>query len=525
MKSLLALIAALFVCGGTALADPNPKPTATADPPLVSASARRTPISYSAFVRGYYFTRTNASGYNLPQTTGVLNQATFNDALHLHALYAFGDHWRIGGTYAFGNPLDNCDTAVDQLEKGGPCSGKRSGTNPDNTLPAFELNTLYEAYVQYSDSRLTITAGNQLLSTPWANNADTRLKPEAYQGADVAYRFSERWSAEIAAIDRFESRVDSNFVDSTLLTATNMADAPGAGANLLIPKYSSLPTSGFDYARLGYVNSRIAANAYFYNFNDIATAEWFDAKLRFNDPVHNSFVAFQAGNEQNGGRSVIGKIDSQAAGIQGGITPVRNVDLTIGFDYIPEKSQTYAALPAGVACSSVPSQPPAKTPAGNQIAVTGKIPFMYFLPSGGTPDCVRNADGSTTVYYGGWASPYTDSYTSDPLYTTSMTGGMIERRSPGTSAKAAVTWWAYNHRIRLIASFAMYNYGNTATGITPSRETDIDGTYYFRPIPPQGPYRGLLLRHRYGDRDMTFTQFYGGLPVFKYNRTQLEYDF
>jgi hypothetical protein len=34
-----------------------------------------------------------------------------------------------------------------------------------------------------------------------------------------------------------------------------------------------------------------------------------------------------------------------------------------------------------------------------------------------------------------------------------------------------------------------------------------------------------MLRHRYGDRDMTFTQFYGGLPVFKYNRTQLEYDF
>jgi hypothetical protein len=303
-----------------------------------------------------------------------------------------------------------------------------------------------------------------------------------------------------------------------------MADAPGPGANLLIPKYSSVPTSGFDYARIGYLNGRIATNAYFYNFSNIATAEWFDAKLKLNDPLHNSFFAIQTGNEQNGGRSVIGKIDSQVVGLQGGITPVRNLDVTLGFDYIPEKSATYAALPSGVTCNGVPSQPPTKTPAGNQIAVT-TIPFMYFLPSGGTPDCVTNADGSTTVYYGGWASPYTDSYTSDPLYTTSMTGGMTERRSPGTSAKATLTWWGYSHRIRLIASFAMYNYGNTATGITPARETDLDGTYYFRRVPANGPYHGLILRHRYGDRDMTFTQFYGGLPVFKYNRTQLEYDF
>ncbi|HLI94916.1 MAG TPA: hypothetical protein VKT72_02390 [Candidatus Baltobacteraceae bacterium] len=527
MKSLVISAVLAIACTGSALAnsDPKPSPSPIPDPPLASAPAAGSPLTYSAFLRGYYFTRTNASGYGLPQSTNVLNQATFNDALHVHAGYTFSNHWRIGGTYVYGNPLDNCDTAEDQVQKGGPCSGKTSGTNPDNTLPAFTLSTLYEAYVQYGDSRLGATVGNQLLTTPWANGADTRLKPEAYQGADFTYKFNTHWAGEAAIIDRFESRVDSDFVESTLLTATNMADAPGPGANLLVPKYSSIATAGFGYARAAYSNARIAANAYFYNFMDIATVEWFDAKLKLNDPIHNSFFAIQAGNEQNGGRSVIGKIDSQAVGIQGGITPVRNLDFTLGYDYIPEKSATYAALPAGVTCAAVPSQPPSKTPAGNQISVKGQVPFMYFLPTGGTPNCVTNADGSTTVYYGGWASPYTDSYTSDPLYTTSMTGGMVERRSPGSSAKAAATWWTYSHRIRLIASFAMYNYGNDATGITPSRETDLDGTFYFRPVPATGAYHGLVLRHRYGDRDMTYTQFYGGLPVFKYNRTQLEYDF
>ncbi len=40
-----------------------------------------------------------------------------------------------------------------------------------------------------------------------------------------------------------------------------------------------------------------------------------------------------------------------------------------------------------------------------------------------------------------------------------------------------------------------------------------------------GLYRGLSLRYRYVDRDQAFTQFYGGLPVFKYNRAQVEYAF
>ena len=39
------------------------------------------------------------------------------------------------------------------------------------------------------------------------------------------------------------------------------------------------------------------------------------------------------------------------------------------------------------------------------------------------------------------------------------------------------------------------------------------------------PYRGLLVRYRYGERTYTNTQIYGGVPLFKYNRAQLEYDF
>lgn len=513
------------------------QPATAAPKPVAKPSAAPKAFTYSGYTRSYYFTRTNAVVPGLPQTN-VLNQASLNTAVAMHGAYAISHRWSIAGTYLYANPLNGCNTPLQQLQIGGNCSGhttthKVGGqtvawtpepTNPDNTLPGFALSTAYEAYLRYGDAHTVVKIGNQLLTTPWANGADTRLKPAAYQGIDVTDKFNANWSSELAYIDRYESRVDSAFLRSTLLTATNMADAPGPGANLLIPKFSSRPTGGFGYFRYGYASPSFAANVHFYDFLDIATAQWFDARWQLHGYTK-PFIAFHGGSERQSGRAVIGTINSQDLGVQTGFSPSSAFDFTLGADFIPQKTQTFATLPAGIACTAVPKQPPAKTPTGNQIAVTGTTPLMMFLPTGGTPNCRKNADGSTSVYYGGWASPYTDSYTSDPLYTTSMTGGMVERRSPGASAKATATWYAYSRQIRLIGSYAMYEFGNSATGYSPQSETDLDATYYFSHVQSGIPYHGFSLRHRYGERDIKNAALYGGLPVFKYNRTQLEYDF
>ncbi|HEV3154012.1 MAG TPA: hypothetical protein VGZ02_09435 [Candidatus Baltobacteraceae bacterium] len=533
---------AFALCGtGMASAETSAtRATVAQASPAPAATTTPNPLTYGGFVRAYYFTRTNASPYGLPQTTNVLNQASFNAAVSLHAAYSFANNWSAGGTYFYANPLNNCTTAADQLQVGGPCSGKtatfKSGgssflypnvpTNPDNTLPGFEMSTLYEAYLQYKDANLFAKAGNMVFNSPWANPSDSRLKPVAFQGGDLSYKFNTNWTAEAAFMDRFEDRVDSAFVNSTLLTATNIADAPGAGSNLLLPKYSAVTTSGFGYGRLGYTANALTANLHFYDFVDIATAEWLDAKYTLTGQLK-PYLALQAGNESNTGKGVIGKINSQVVGLQAGVTPVKNLDVTLGFDYMPIKSDTFSAgLPTGVTCNAVPAQPPAKTPAGNEIAVAaGSAPFMYFLPSGGTANCVVGPSGAATVYYGGWASPYTDSYATDPLFTTSISQGMADRRSPGTSGKVQATWYGDNKQIRFIASYALYAYGNSTTGVSPTQEDDLDATYFFSKVPKSGPYHGLSFRERYADRTQNFTQFYGGLPVFKYNRTQLEFDF
>jgi hypothetical protein len=154
-----------------------------------------------------------------------------------------------------------------------------------------------------------------------------------------------------------------------------------------------------------------------------------------------------------------------------------------------------------------------------------------------TPQCIPNGNGTYSLVYGGFASPYTYSYATDPLFTTSLTQGMADRGAPGSSEKLMLTYTSTNKRLVLSVSQAYYDYGiSTAVANFPdtTMETNGDAMYYMNPV-GRGPYHGLLLRYRYGVRTDdhssamnypgTFGPYYGSLPYFVYNRAQLEYDF
>ncbi len=498
--SSLALAAAAFA-------------SASADgPPKIKPSPKPPPFTFGGFVRSYDFTRQNASGF--AQTFRAMNQASVNTAVSLRAAYKFNHSpFSLAATYLYANP-GSCVSALSHLAL--PCgkltfaSQGSEPVNPDDTLPGYVLSTLYEAYIQYATPQLTIRAGDQVINTPWAPSSDTRLKPSAYEGIDVSYKFSSRWSAEATYMSRFENRVSSVFEDSTLLTSFP-SGAAGIAPNIFSPGGGPIKTPGFAYGRVSYANGNAAINVYSYAFLDIANALWLDAKYTMK-AAGKPFVALQLGSETDAGRSVVGKIGSAIAGIQVGATPVKNLDLVASYEYMPQRSDTIA-LPLGVSCGS-----------NNQIKTAPGVTFPYFLPSGGTPNCLSRADGTTTVYYGGWASPYSDSFATDPLFTSEFSQTMVDRRSPGQSFKVGATLWSNDKRLRLIAGKTWYSYGNDA-GSSPTQELNLDGTWYFKRVPSIGPYRGFLIRHRYAERTQANTQLFGGTPLFKYNRTQLEYDF
>jgi hypothetical protein len=509
------IIAAVFTFASSAVATARATP---APGTAASASPTPNPLTYKGFFRSYYFTRQNATGN--AGTQKQVNQATWNSAIDLHADYNFaGGGWYVGGSYFYANPLDGPCAVANAHAKGQPCVSQKSpNTNPDDSLPGFALSTFPEAYLGFKGYDVAGKIGDQLFTSPWAASYDgARLKPAAYQGADVAYAFGDGWTAEAADMIQFENRTSATFNSNTLLTSFP-AGAGGMAANIYVPGGSGLRTGGFFYGKLGYApkGSNYAVNGYYYGVSSLLDIWWFDGKYTLDADRRKPFVALQGGFESNAGASDLGKIASSDIGIQMGASVMKNVVLTLGFDAIPWRNDSID-LPPGVTCNN----------GTYQISTKGTT-LAYFLPGNGGSSgqagvCFTNANGKTSIYYGGWASPYTDSYAADPFFTTQFSQGMADRRAPGTSWKAAATFTSNNKRFVFIASDGWYNYGNALIAQN-SNEWNLDGQYRFSPM-TTARYKGLLLRYRYAQRSQSSTSLLGGLPLFKYNRAQLQYDF
>lgn len=523
---------------------PAVPPTAapTMEPTIIPATAAPLPtpkpFTLLGYVRSYYFTRQNAS--NNPGTqfnfspgakynSNGVNQASFNTAVAIGGNYNFpGGGWNVGAEYLYANPVNGPCVIPSNHAKGAVCVVQTPpNTNPDDTLPGFTMSTLYQAYVAYKAHGFSGEGGNMLFNTPWANPSDSRLKPAAFQGADLAYTAFGNWTIEGAYMFQFENRTSSQFTQQTLLTSYP-AGNPGLASNIIIPGGHGINTNGFGFGRLGYASpDGLSANAYFYGVDDIVSIAWFDGKYTFKGSNFAPFIALQGGTETNNGQSYIGKINSQNFGVQLGANLTKNLLLTGSYDSIPWHNDS-VFLPKGVTCNN----------SNYQISASGNT-LAYFLPSN-APQCFTNPNGTTQVYYGGWASPYTDAYATDPFFTTSLTQGMTDRRAPGNSEKVMLTFTSTNKRWVFYASDAWYDYGN-ALAAENTNEWNLDGQYHFSAV-PKGPYHGLLLRYRYGQRTLSNTfcgasgtdcpggatvgsTYLGGLPLFKYNRAQLEYDF
>ncbi len=500
----------------TTVAQESPAPTPTPNP-----------FSYRGYVRAYDFTRQNAYGGH-----PAVNQQSFNAAISLHGEYNYivgVPGLGLGASYLYANPLSNCISAESHLTP--PCGNvKAPNLNPDDTLPGYELNTLYEAYLQYKASHFFIKAGDMLSPTDlvWTPASDTRLKPSAYRGAYATFALNKQFTIEAGDWYQWETRNLSDFNSYTLLTDNPAFPYPGAtGLSPLYfdPARAGVQNGGVYFGRVAYAGPKSApltASASFYGFNQIANAVWVDARYPFSAGKLKPYAAFQFGSEGNPTNGILGKIASTVVGLQGGVNVLPNVQLVVGGDYVPTKTDTLSATQmaaGGVVCG------PTGTVALAPGAKANNVNFPYFLPTGGTGNCHPNSDGTTSIYYGGWASPYTDSYATDPFFTTSLIQGMVDRRSPGTSAKAQLTFTSNDKRLIAYVTHAWYDYNNGAYADS-TQETDFDALYYFNHLPQSGPYKGFSFRYRYGDRDEGPT-FATGSPtaLFKYNRFQAEYDF
>jgi hypothetical protein len=549
----ITLMVATIVVASTSFAlaetPATPVPTKTVAQAAPAATPTPQAFTYRGTIRAYDFTRQNATNYPGVQwnpakyNSNAVNQASFDASIDLHADYHFaGGGWYVGGGYFYGNPFSGPCVQAQLHAKGGPCVTQvPPNVNPDDTLPGFTMSTFDEAYLGYKANGFSGLVGDMLLNNPWAGSYDaTRVKPAAYQGADFTYALpTGGFTFEAADMIEYQNRTSSVFSQSTLLTSYP-AGNPGLASNIYVPGCTGatcggINTTGFFMGRVSYASpttqqNALSADGYLYSVSDIANMWYGDAKYQWTHSNFQPYVALQGGFENNTGSSVVGKIASDVIGVQIGATyktKVGSILGTFGFDSIPWKNDT-VTLPTGVTCSATT----------NTISAKGAT-LPYFLPSN-TPDCLSLTPTTAQIYYGGWASPYSDGYATDPLYTTSISQGMVDRRAAGNSYKVAGQFTSTNNKLVFIASDAWYQYGN---GITQSlaiyspyaslstNEWDLDGRYYFSQVKPGKLYKGLMLRYRYAQRTVPDTYFasgstwLGGIPLFKYNRAQIEYDF
>jgi hypothetical protein len=487
-------------------ASPTPSPAPPSQPP--PATAAPPSFAFSGKFRAYDFTRQNAS--KAIGGAGQVNQQSIELGLGLHGEYRFANSpFSAAATYLVAMPTNGCDTPTSHLSP--PCGKlKAPAVNPDDSLPGFALNTLYEAYVQYKDPHLFARLGDQVYNTPWTNSSDTRIKPTAFQGVDVVYSLSRVWSLEAADMIRFQGRVNSTFERNTLLTSFP-AGTTGTPANFFVPGGNSIPTNGMQDVHIGYNGTHgLVTNLWYYKFDDIADLTWLEGKYTVLSQRSQPFLAFHGASERNSGRSVLGKIYGTPLGLQIGASVTRNIVVSLAYEEAASRSDVIR-LPTGDACN-----------ANQQLTVKKGTTFPYLLPVN-APVCQANADGTTTIHYGGVATPYTDAYGTDPFWDTSLTQSPIDRHAPFSGPKIQATWTSNDKRLIVYVTQSYLEFGNSVKSQN-LNEVNADATYYASKLRP-GPYKGVLLRYRYGSRNVTNVTSYGGLPLFRYNRGQFEYDF
>ncbi len=334
-----------------------------------------------------------------------------------------------------------------------------NNSNPakvDATLPGKDIGVLGQAYIQYQRAPLFIRVGDQLINTPWLAAGDSRMIPATYRGVYGVWTPQKNWTITALRTFEFKSRIADNFSKTNLYNENNLGSP--------IPKLGDDTDQGAWALGANFNLDTLNSQTWAYQFLDFGKLFFNDTQYVFNtDPNLRPLIGAQLFTESGDGDNILqqvssGKADANGYGLLAGLI-FYNAKLTAGF---------------------------------NQI----------FSAAG----AFKNGD---------IVSPYTTGYADDPLYSTSMIAGLVEKSS-GDAYKVTASYAALEKALLLSVSFAQYF---TQPEVHDTAETDFDMSYSF--AHSQYKYlKDLSIRNRLGIQT--------GDPAkgtFYYNRVMLQYSF
>ena len=370
--------------------------------------------------------------------------------------------------------LDGFSAGVSLLSANSLGSLSNNPKRVDTTLMGADdsLSALGQAYLQYRNDWVMVRAGDQYLNTPWMGNSDGRLLPNSYEAITVDVTPAKGWDVIGIRELGYRSRTSDDYFDDNNYYPTTYQGDTLYGGNQGLP-LTAKQTSGTWALGTTYAGGGLKAQGWYYDFLDFTRMAYADGSYVFKtgtgfDPV----IGLQGLYENGGGAdNVLLQNNFKLNGIVGG----NNV-----------RSKAWGA-DLGV------------------VIPNGRFDVYY--------NKVGQQSGS--IGDGTIISPFTASYATDPLYTSSMIRGLVEA-GPGHAWKAKFTYGFFDNRLQLVGAYAKYT-------------TDLNGDFhdtYFDVIYNFGGFlKGFQIRDRWEKSVGGINNLNPGNRAFTYNRVMLTYKF
>jgi len=277
--------------------------------------------------------------------------------------------------------------------------------------PGNVIDGVTQAYVEYANPWVTVRGGDQYLNTPWMGQSDSRIIPASYQGAMADFKPAKGWDIYAIRTLRWKSRTSESYNDDNVYYPSTYHGDSMYGNNGSLPA-SARSQDGTTAVGSTYAGGGLAAQAWFYDFEHFGRLGYADGMYTIpTGTMLKPFIGAQLVRETSGSDNVIVDTHTKITGLAG-----ERVDAKAwGVD-------------AGVG--------------------VGKARFDV---SYNKLESDANAVGAGAII-----SPYTNSYATDPLYTTSMLRGLVELGA-GHAWKARAQYNFLHDDLQLIASYAHYD--------------------------------------------------------------------
>lgn len=400
-------------------------------------------------------------------------------------LYNFNRNYQTNGTpdasALSGSVLLNFNTATfgGGFSVGGSLVSANSfGTqsnNPkrvDTTVmgPGNSVTALSQAYVQYKNDMFVARAGYQYLDTPWMGKSDSRVIPASYNALMVDYKPLAGWDIYGIRAFTFKSRTSDDYFNDNLYYPSTYRGNSSYGNNGSLP-VNAPGSNGAWAVGTTYVQGNLKAQGWYYNFLNFAKTGYVDGSYVFkNDSGFSPVIGLQGLTQTGGSNNTLVDTKTKLFGVAG-----NNV-----------KSRAWGA-DLGV------------------VIPNGRFDLYY--------NKIEQEAGA--VGNGAIISPYTASYATDPLYTTSMIRGLVEE-GPGHAYKAKFAYDFLDKRLQLAVAYAKYTTDLRGN----SHDAYFDIIYNF-----DGYLKGFQIRDRFERSNGGIANLNPGNQAFTYNRVMLSYKF